>query len=86
MNLRKIGAEGLPYQVGEPLEKENLQAVKDIAALTKAYGKDCALWTGYYIEDLSEAQMDALRDVTYVIDGPFIDELKDLSLKWKRFK
>ncbi|MBQ2302954.1 MAG: 4Fe-4S cluster-binding domain-containing protein [Bacteroidales bacterium] len=60
--------------------------MKDIAALTKAYRKDCALWTGYYIEDLNEAQLDALRDVDYVIDGPFIEEFKDLSLKWKRFK
>ena len=38
---------------------------------------------GYQMEDLSSGQMDALHDVDVVIDGPFIEELKDLSLKFR---
>ncbi len=71
------------FTVGEPLEPENLQTVKDIAALTKDYGKDVALWTGYYLEDLNDAQLEALKNVDYCIDGPFIEELKDISLRWR---
>lgn len=69
--------------VGEPLEAENLEAVKQIAALTRRYGKDCWLWTGYYMQDLNKHQLEALENVQVVIDGPFVESLKDLSLVWK---
>lgn len=83
LSLRRTGAEELPYWDGEPLEPENLEAVKQISELTRALRKDTVLWTGYCMEDLDSKQMDALRCVDWVVDGPFIEELKDLSLKWR---
>lgn len=46
-------------------------------------GKDCWVWTGYMYEKLSAEQLRALDFTDYLIDGPFVEELKDLSLKWR---
>ena len=81
--LKHEWCRGVSILGGEPLEPENLEATKDISALAKRLEKDVALWTGFYLEDLDEAQRDALRDVDYLVDGPFIEELKDTSLLWR---
>lgn len=61
--------------------------MKQIAHLTKSYQKDVALWTGYSIEELNKSQLDALEDVDYIIDGPYIQDLSDpYHLKWKGSK
>lgn len=58
--------------------------MKQIAHLTRSYQKDVALWTGYSIEELNKSQLDALEDVDYIIDGPYIQALSDpYHLKWK---
>ena len=54
--------------VGEPLEPENLEAVKQIAALAKKHHKDVIVWTGYYVDELSKEQLKALKDVDWVVD------------------
>ena len=41
------------------------------------------MWTGYYMDELNDAQMGVLDDVDVLIDGPFVEELKDVSLAWR---
>ena len=48
----------------------------------KAYPeKSIWLWTGYLIEDIFEDLVDSGIDV--VVDGRFVEDLKDLRLKYK---
>lgn len=68
---------------GEPLEKENLNAVKILSSIAKSLNKKVWLWTGFYLSELSDEQYDALENVDYVIDGPFIEEKKSLNLLWR---
>ena len=36
------------------------------------------------MQDLNEQQLEALENVQVLIDGPFVESLKDIGLVWKR--
>ena len=42
------------------------------------------MWTGYtYEEVLADASMnEVLKYIDYIVDGPFVEEMKDLSLRF----
>ena len=74
---------------GEPLCPENrgmvlniIRAVKEYLPKTKIY-----IWTGYLLEELfltgDTAIRDILADTDYLIDGPFVEEQKDITLKMR---
>lgn len=74
---------------GEPLCPENIflsnlvvRTVKERVPEAKIY-----IWTGYtfekLVEDNSKHVMDLLRLSDYLIDGPFIEELRDVTLKMR---
>lgn len=66
---------------GEPLAPENLEMTTDvIRSVRAAYPKiKIYLWTGYSFKDISSLKI--LKDIDVIIDGNFIEELKDLNLK-----
>lgn len=70
---------------GEPLTELNsncvwsrliLQRIKEVYPETKTY-----LWTGYIYEKLNNAQRAALRYVDVLIDGPYVQEQRNITLK-----
>lgn len=73
---------------GEPLDPQNRTSVAGlISEARKIYGDEIKiyLWTGYVYEDLLE---DAVGDLGYIlnnidflIDGPYIESLRDITLK-----
>lgn len=73
---------------GEPLDPQNRTSVAGlISEARKTYGDEIKiyLWTGYVYEDLLK---DAVGDLGYIlnnidflIDGPYIESLKDITLK-----
>ena len=66
---------------GEPLADENYQ---DVLELCKQVNKPIWLYTGYsYEELLATNKKDILRYIDYLVDGQYVDELKDLSLKFR---
>lgn len=69
---------------GEPFEQA--EACAELAAALKAEGYSVWTYTGYLFEDLiarDDAHVRALLANTDVlVDGPFIESLKSLDLKW----
>jgi len=81
---RKL-ARGVTFSGGEPF----MQAgdLVQIAFEAKRIGWDVTTFTGYTYEELlarNNAEINALLDLTdYLIDGPFIQEQRDLGLKFR---
>ncbi len=74
---------GLSILGGEPLHPKNREAVLKLARSFKTvYPKKTVwLWTGYLLEDVYEDLVGEGVDV--VVDGRFVEELKDLRLKYR---
>ena len=74
---------GLSLLGGEPLHPRNRETVLAIVKeFKKAYPqKTIWLWTGYLIEEVFEDLIDSEIDV--IVDGRFVEELKDLRLKYR---
>ena len=90
--IQAISANGIKRNLsilgGEPLAEQNLDIVLDLLCkVVIAYPKiDIYLWTGYYIEDLIKENdpiiIDILNNINFLIDGPYIKELRDITLRY----
>lgn len=74
---------GLSILGGEPLHPRNRKAVLELVRQVKAVlpNKNIWLWTGYLWEDISDDLIGSGIDV--VIDGQFVEDRKDLRLKYR---
>ena len=74
---------GLSILGGEPLHPRNREDVLELVKQIKDVmpEKTIWLWTGYLWEDVSDVLIDSGIDV--VVDGQFIEERKDLRLKYR---
>lgn len=75
---------------GEPLCKENAFLVGLIISEVKNHLPDTEIyvWTGYTIEELENHTIHQtipyiLNNIDYLIDGPYIHELRDITLKMR---
>ncbi len=79
---------GLSILGGEPLHPKNRETVVDImrAFKFKFPKKDIWCWTGYTIEKLLAENDDDIKSMLiyldYLVDGQFMEEQKNLNLKW----
>lgn len=76
---------GLSILGGEPLEPENLDTVIDIMAECKSQFPNKTIWlyTGYQREDFTPKQQEAMRYVDVLVDGPYVERLRDPSLAFR---
>lgn len=87
--LNNDNCSGLSLLGGEPMSRlsDNRQQIIAFAKEVKEKfpNKNIWMWTGYTIDEIKEADdmKDILKYVDVIIDGPFIEEQKDLGLKWK---
>ena len=74
---------GLSILGGDPFEPENREWVEALCAYIKCNcpGKDIWVWTGYEFEDLRD--LPVMKYIDVLVDGPFIEELRDLRLKYR---
>lgn len=79
---------GLSILGGEPMHPKNRETVVDImrAFKFKFPNKDIWMWTGYTLENLLAENDDDVKNMLiyldYLIDGQFVEEKKNLNLKW----
>lgn len=76
---------GLSILGGEPLSQQNY---KELIHLFKVFkekypDKDIWMWTGRTFENLTEEQMEVVRYVDVLVDGPWIEELGDFKLRFR---
>lgn len=80
---------GLSLLGGEPFEPANQPALAALVRRTRETYPQKNVWcyTGYLFEDIaaggvgdSDTAMSLLRGVDVLVDGPFVQELKDISL------
>lgn len=72
---------------GETLAEENLQDVLDLVNEIRLSMPEKTIWlySGYTWEEtrLNELRQQIIKQCNIMVDGRFIDTLKDLSLKWR---
>lgn len=76
---------GLSILGGDPIERENVSEVVTLCHLVKLLYPDKSIWlyTGYKYEDIAEKYPDLLGFIDVMVDGPFIEDLKDISLTFR---
>ena len=85
--LDALGANGIQRNLcimgGEPLYLQNLLQLADLIYQSKKIYKDLKvyIWTGHIFKDVEEWVK--YLGVDYVIDGPYVEELRDITLKWR---
>ena len=74
---------GLSILGGEPLHPQNRAAVLELTKKVKQVypEKNIWLWTGYLWEEVRDDLLGSGVDV--LVDGKFVEELKDLRLKYR---
>lgn len=76
--------DGISILGGEPFEPENQEAL--VPFLTRLLGamphKTIWIYTGFVYEEL-RGKSDLLRLVDVLVDGPFIEEQRDISLRFR---
>ena len=81
--LRPSWIQGLSILGGDPMEPENQEALLPFLQRVKKelLEKDVWLYTGYRLEDVTNLPLLSYVDV--VVDGPFIEAEKDISLAFR---
>lgn len=76
---------GLSILGGDPIERENISEVVTLCYLVKRLYPDKTIWlyTGYKYEDIAEMYPNVLEVIDVMVDGPFIEDLKDISLVFR---
>ena len=67
---------------GEPLCPENVDGVIEVCKIFKEKfpEKKIYLWTGYVVEGFNQKQRDVLNYIDVLVDGPFVQDKRNLSL------
>ncbi|WBA85785.1 anaerobic ribonucleoside-triphosphate reductase-activating protein [Endozoicomonas sp. GU-1] len=81
----RIKRDGLSLSGGDPLFPGNLSGILKLVQRVKAEypQKNIWLWTGYTLEELSQAQQEVVQYIDVLIDGRFELDKRDLSLPWR---
>lgn len=68
---------------GEPLCPQNIEGVINLCKeFKKIYpNKKIYIWTGYTLEEFNDTQKSILKYIDVIVDGKFIEEKRNLSLK-----
>ena len=85
--LREDWISGLTLSGGDPLKPSNVDMCTIVAACAKSNvpNKDIWCWTGYTWDEIiaREDCKDILQCIDVLVDGEFIQDKYDISLKWR---
>ena len=72
---------GITLTGGEPLLQ--IDAAIELARETKNLGLNVWCYTGYTLEEIADSARELLKYVDVLVDGPFVEELRDLELEFR---
>lgn len=83
--LDKEYIEGFSILGGEPFENENKETVYNVIRTVKEKFPQKTIWcySGFCFEELAESSRNILELVDVLVDGPFVEEKKNLRLKFR---
>ncbi|WP_291970984.1 anaerobic ribonucleoside-triphosphate reductase-activating protein [Candidatus Symbiopectobacterium sp.] len=81
----QIPRQGLTLSGGDPLHPQNVPDVLRLVERIHAEcpGKDIWMWTGYLLSELTPAQQQVVALINVLVDGKFVQDLKDPALIWR---
>lgn len=83
---------GITFSGGDPLYKNNLECISKLVDEIKEKFPDKTIWiyTGYTWEEIfsgyseeSLIRKHIITNTNVLVDGEYINELRDITLKWK---
>ncbi|AUG99245.1 anaerobic ribonucleoside-triphosphate reductase-activating protein [Prodigiosinella confusarubida] len=79
-----IPRQGISLSGGDPLHPQNVPAILQLVQRIRAEcpGKDIWVWTGYVLAELTPEQRQVVDLINVLVDGKFVQDLKDPSLIW----
>ena len=85
--LDKPYIKGLTISGGDPLDQDDATLI-DLCQLVfdiknKYPSKDIWLYTGYYKDDLHGIQLDILNYIDVLVDGPYEQDKRDLTIPFR---
>lgn len=82
--LSKPYIRGLTLTGGDPLHPSNYKTLLALCKKVKANfpKKDIWLYTGYRVEDIPDEMKDIFQYIDTIVDGRFVEELKDVNLPY----
>ena len=85
LNDTRVPRQGLSLSGGDPLHPANVPSILTLVKRVGAEcpGKDIWLWTGYRLAELDAQQMQVVDRINVLIDGKFVQDLKDPALIWR---
>lgn len=74
---------GITYSGGDPLYIDNREDITNLAKVLRDRFPDKTQWlyTGYWYDDVKNLEI--MKYIDVIVDGPFINTLKDNTLHWK---
>lgn len=74
---------GITFSGGDSIEQP--EAVKELSIYAHSLGLNIWLYSGYTFEQLlkDKQKMEALKEVDVLVDGPYIQQQRDLSLAFR---
>ncbi len=81
--LSKDYVSGITLTGGDPLYIGNRDTVTELLMNIKSKFTDKTVWlyTGYVYEEISD--LEVMKYVDVLVDGPYVDELRDTTLRWR---
>lgn len=81
----QIPRQGLTLSGGDPLHPQNVPDVLRLVERIRAEcpGKDIWMWTGYLLAELTPEQQQVVALINVLVDGKFVQDLKDPALIWR---
>lgn len=78
---------GVTFSGGDPLHKNNIQDILNLVNKIRILFPDKAIWlyTGFGWQECleDEEKYRIIEQCDVVVDGKYIDELRDVTLKWR---
>ena len=85
LNDTRIKRQGISLSGGDPLHPQNVPEILQLVQRVRAEcpGKDIWVWTGYKLDELNAAQMQVVDLINVLVDGKYVQDLKDPALIWR---